>query len=75
MAIIIAGAVVLADVGEFRHFMENRILAPPVILIVVGVVIFLIAFLGCYGAIRESYKMLIVVSSAREVLRIGCMIS
>ncbi|XP_018335605.1 CD63 antigen [Agrilus planipennis] len=58
IGIIVAGAVVLADVGEFSHFMENRILAPPVVLIVVGAIIFIIAFLGCFGAIRESYYML-----------------
>lgn len=58
---IIAGAVVLADVGEFSHFMEGRIMAPPVVLIVAGVIVFLVAFLGCYGAIKESYYLLMAV--------------
>lgn len=62
LALIIAGAVVYADVGEFSHFMESRILAPPIVLIIAGIIIFLIASLGCYGAIRESYYMLIAVS-------------
>jgi len=57
IGIITAGAVVLADVGEFSHFMETRMLAPPIVLIVAGTIIFLIAFLGCFGAIRESYPM------------------
>ncbi|KAL1489342.1 hypothetical protein ABEB36_014256 [Hypothenemus hampei] len=58
IGIIIAGALILSDVGEFKHFMEGRILAPPVVLIVAGCIVFLIASLGCYGAIRESYYML-----------------
>lgn len=58
IGIIVAGALVLSDVGEFRHFMEGRVLAPPVVLIVAGCVVFLVASLGCYGAIRESYTML-----------------
>lgn len=57
-----AGAYVLADVGEFSHFMEGRLIAPPIVLIVAGVIVFLIAFLGCYGAIRENYYMLMAVS-------------
>ncbi|XP_066247857.1 CD63 antigen-like [Euwallacea similis] len=58
IGIIIAGALVLSDVGEFRHFMESSVLAPPVVLIVAGCIVFLVASLGCYGAIRESYYML-----------------
>uniref|UniRef100_A0A1Y1L9E2 Tetraspanin n=3 Tax=Photinus pyralis TaxID=7054 RepID=A0A1Y1L9E2_PHOPY len=58
IALIVAGAVVLSDVGEFNHFMEGRILAPPVVLIIVGAIVFIVAFLGCFGAIRESYYLL-----------------
>ncbi|KAK0160452.1 hypothetical protein PV328_007861 [Microctonus aethiopoides] len=56
--IITAGAVVLSEVYQFNHFLEGRLLVPPVILIVVGTIIFLIAFLGCYGAIKENFIML-----------------
>ncbi|KAK4875853.1 hypothetical protein RN001_012275 [Aquatica leii] len=59
IGIITAGAIVLSDVGEFSHFMENRMLATPIVLIVAGVIIFIIAFLGCFGAIRESYSLLL----------------
>lgn len=58
IGIIIAGALVLSDVGEFRHFMEGKVLAPPVVLIVAGFIVFLVASLGCFGAIRESYNLL-----------------
>lgn len=64
-----AGAVVLADVADYNHFVDSRILAPPVVLIVVGAIVFIVAFLGCFGAIRESSNMLIAVSA---FLRIFC---
>jgi len=58
----VAGALVLTDVGEFNHFVEGRIMAPPIVLIVAGSIVFIIAFLGCYGAIKEHYNILIAVS-------------
>ncbi|CAH0556031.1 unnamed protein product [Brassicogethes aeneus] len=58
IGLIVAGSLVLSDVGEYSHFMESKILAPPVVLIVTGCIVFLVASLGCYGAIRESYQML-----------------
>lgn len=61
LAIIIVGALVLSDVAELRQFLEGRIIAPPIILIITGTVVFVIAFLGCYGAIKENYLMLIAV--------------
>lgn len=61
IGLIVAGAYVLSDVGEFSHFMEGRLIATPIVLIVAGIIIFLIASLGCYGAIRESYYMLMAV--------------
>lgn len=62
LGVLIAGALVLADVGEFSHFIEGRVVAPPIVLIVVGALVFLVASLGCYGAIRESPPLLTLVS-------------
>lgn len=59
IGIITAGAVVLSDSVDFHHFASNDLIGPPIVLIVAGSVVFLIAFLGCFGAIRESYKLLI----------------
>lgn len=58
LGIIIAGSLVLAEVKEHDHFMENRILATPVVLIVAGAIVFLVAFFGCFGAIREKPALL-----------------
>ncbi|XP_001601564.1 CD151 antigen [Nasonia vitripennis] len=68
LGIIIAGAVVLSDVNEFKHFLEGRILAPPIVLIIAGTIVFIIAFLGCYGAIKEHYNLLIVFAVALLVI-------
>lgn len=56
---------VLVDVGEYSHFMESRILVPPVVLIVAGAVVFIVAFLGCFGAVREKPSILMSVGISR----------
>lgn len=58
LGLLIAGIVVLNDVDDFHHFLDGRLMAPPIILIVTGLLIFCIAFLGCYGALKESPKLL-----------------
>lgn len=70
IAIIAAGALVLTNVGQFNRFMETRIIAPPIVLIVAGTIVFIIAFLGCYGAIKENYNMLVAVSFINNLF--GC---
>lgn len=61
LGVLIAGAVFLAEVNEFDHFLEGRVLAPSIVLIIIGLLVFLIASLGCYGAIRESPPLLMTV--------------
>ena len=63
VGIIAAGAVVLGQFGGTQRFLEDRILAPPIVLIVAGAIVFLVAFLGCCGAIKENYLMLLAVST------------
>ncbi|XP_055625206.1 tetraspanin-6 isoform X2 [Toxorhynchites rutilus septentrionalis] len=58
LILLVAGIVVLLDVSDYQHFVEEKLLAPPVVLIVVGAFVFLVASLGCYGAIKESPKLL-----------------
>ncbi|XP_054257840.1 CD63 antigen-like isoform X1 [Macrosteles quadrilineatus] len=59
LAVIMVGVLVLSEVGSYSHFLENKVLAPPIVLIVAGGIVFFIAFLGCCGAIKENYYMLI----------------
>ncbi|KAJ8941238.1 hypothetical protein NQ318_015670, partial [Aromia moschata] len=63
LGILIAGALVISDVSEFNHFIDGGLLGPPIVLIVAGAIVFVIAFLGCFGAIKESYNMLISVTT------------
>jgi len=57
IGLIAAGAVFQVKYNGFSHFFDQGITAPT-LLIIVGVFIFVISFLGCCGAIRENYYML-----------------
>ena len=46
---------------------ENYVSA-PIALIIIGVAVFLLAFLGCCGASQESYCMLTMVSSSEGAI-------
>ncbi|XP_045475359.1 leukocyte surface antigen CD53-like [Harmonia axyridis] len=59
ITIIAAGAIVIASTNDYNHFLDPVVLTLCIIMIVVGSVVFLIASMGCLGAIRESYCLLI----------------
>uniref|UniRef100_A0A1B0D6J2 Tetraspanin n=1 Tax=Phlebotomus papatasi TaxID=29031 RepID=A0A1B0D6J2_PHLPP len=46
----------------YEHLLVDRFFAIPAFLIAIGVIIFIIAFFGCYGAIRENYCMVLTFS-------------
>lgn len=54
---IAMGAVIKGYYNKYLDFLGDDIISVPVLLIVVGVIIFFVAFMGCCGAIRESYCM------------------
>jgi CD63 antigen len=64
LAMLIAGALTYANIDKSNYFMEEvsekvNFTASPIALMVVGSIIFVIAFFGCCGAIRESNCMII----------------
>lgn len=65
LAILVLG--VLVQVGK-QHYSKHldeiteNLMFPSITLIVIGGIIFVIAFLGCCGAIRENHCMIITVS-------------
>ncbi|XP_015604402.1 CD63 antigen [Cephus cinctus] len=58
--IISVGTTIYAIYEDFSHFLDPSYFSPATVLIVVGAMIFVIAFLGCCGAIKESTCMILV---------------
>lgn len=60
--IISVGTTIYAVYENFSHFLDPSYFSPATLLIVVGILVFIIAFMGCCGALRESTCMVLVVS-------------
>jgi len=52
IALIVVGGVVQGK--DFTQFLNSKYVTAPTILIVVGVIIFVLAFLGCYGSVKKT---------------------
>ena len=57
IALIAVGAYVQIKLTDYYDFFGNDYTGPGIVLIVVGALIFLIAFFGCMGAVKENYCM------------------
>lgn len=57
------GAVIHGVYHNYQHFLDNKFLSVPSLLIAVGAIIFFIAFFGCCGAVRENYCMIVTFTS------------
>ncbi|KAK7112463.1 CD63 antigen-like [Littorina saxatilis] len=55
IALIAVGAYVQIKLVDYYDFFGNEYTGPGILLIIVGVFIFLIAFFGCMGALKENY--------------------
>ncbi|CAG5124309.1 unnamed protein product [Candidula unifasciata] len=55
IGLIAAGAYVKVKLEEYHDFFGSDFMGPGILLIIVGVIIFLLAFFGCCGAIKENY--------------------
>lgn len=60
--ILSVGVSVKAYYNNYSTFLDTKYFSTPNLLIAIGAIIFLISFLGCYGAIKESYFMIIAVN-------------
>jgi len=64
LALIVIGALVKKEYGYFLKVSESSNFASaPVFLIVIGVIVAIVGFLGCCGAIKENYCMVTTVST------------
>jgi len=59
---ISVGAVILGRYNGYSTFVDNWVFAAPVLMIIVGVVVFLVSFFGCCGAVKENHCMIITFS-------------
>ncbi|XP_066997503.1 23 kDa integral membrane protein [Anabrus simplex] len=59
LALLVLGILVLTETEVYQEFLAGKFHAPPILLIVIGCIVFVVAFLGCCGAIRESHCMVI----------------
>ncbi|XP_055851813.1 CD63 antigen [Episyrphus balteatus] len=52
--LILVGETIQTIFGDFRQFLDDYYLSPPTLLIATGFLMFAVAILGSYGAIKES---------------------
>lgn len=62
LALIVTGGVVQGLYSQYLDFLGDQFLNTPVLLIVVGCIIFLVTFFGCCGAIKEHHCMTVTFS-------------
>ncbi|XP_025829987.1 CD63 antigen [Agrilus planipennis] len=55
--LISVGVTVKAEYQDYESFLNDKYFSTPNLLIATGVIIFLIAFFGCCGAVKENYCM------------------
>ena len=64
---VTAGVLVLTGYQDYKHFVNvDSYRAPPILLIAAGCAIFLIAFMGCCGVLRENNCMMMTVSPLKS---------
>lgn len=62
LALITVGIIIKNAYYSYSPFIDDKFYSPPWVLIIVGGAVFVVAFFGCCGAIRESNCMLIMFS-------------
>merc|ERR1711874_223703 len=55
--LIVTGGVVQGAYSQYLDFLGDSFFSTPVFLIIVGCIIFFVAFFGCCGAIKENHCM------------------
>lgn len=57
VGLIAIGAFIRTNYGEYFSFVDHSFGNVPAVLIAVGVIVFIIGFLGCCGALKENHCM------------------
>lgn len=60
LALIIVGSIIKSKYGDYLSYGDDgsKFVSVSVFIIIVGVIVFVIGFLGCCGAVRDSYCMI-----------------
>lgn len=59
LAILSVGAVIKGVYWNYHHFLDDKYFSAPNLLIAVGVIVLIVSFLGCCGALKENYCMIV----------------
>ncbi|XP_078034253.1 CD63 antigen [Augochlora pura] len=68
--IISVGTTIYAVNDDFSKFLDPKYISPATLLIIVGILVFVIAFLGCFGALKESTCMVLIFAVSLSVVLI-----
>ena len=68
ICLIAIGAWVKTKYGDFIHLNDSSLTTGPVFLIIIGVIVALVGFLGCCGAYKENYCMVTTVRNKQNKL-------
>ncbi|XP_049946638.1 23 kDa integral membrane protein-like [Schistocerca serialis cubense] len=60
----------LHDISYYDLFFGGSVLAGSMLLVTVGVIVFIVAFFGCYGALKENRFMVITVSIFMNIMKL-----
>lgn len=71
VSLIIIGAYIQASMNEYLDFLGDQAFNTPIVIIIIGVVIMLVTFFGCCGAISENKFMIYTYSTLLTLLLIA----
>ncbi|XP_055852225.1 CD63 antigen [Episyrphus balteatus] len=66
--LIAVGIGVSAVYSEYEIFLVSNFFSIPTFLIVIGILIFIISFVGCWGALKENYCFILIFSALLGII-------
>ena len=68
LALIIIGALIRSDYGDYFTYADSQFATAEIFIIVIGIIVFLIGFFGCCGALKENYFMICVFAVSLSII-------
>jgi CD63 antigen len=62
IVLLIVGAVIQGVYKDYSFLLDDRFFSAPALLIAVGVIVFIVSFFGCCGAVKENHCMILTFS-------------